>query len=201
MKDSKMEDFKKMCKKGLEWANSIEEHREKIAKEFSSYLESLDGSDREAILAKEQEKPIWSADDMALSPPKMGQEYYLNGYTKCYWNGDKEDLYQLNRGQVFRKKKRGDLQEQKEEVDYLMKKMACESNSSNDWRKFGDPMISQESWHILYTKDEGFRLYNADRVIDFNKPYFRIEKDAQSCLDKLLEKYEGEKLRKIWGVE
>jgi hypothetical protein len=135
-----------------------------------------------------EEKPIWSADGILLN-----RDIFI----------DKIGEYYRYKGDFYKNKERADLERDRYEVDYIMKKMACEFRSDNDYRnslyKKGD------KFYIIYSMQhgsdfEGFFIENDYNKFPFNQAYFDTKESADNCLKKLLKKYGKEKLKLIFGV-
>lgn len=193
MKDKEMEEFKELCKKGLEWAKAIENKQEETIKEVQSYLENLDKDDTKAIV-EHQEKPLWSKDGMALKQPK--EFWLLLGSSITFENFD-DSCKEF----IFQTEERAELERDRREVDYTMKKMACESREDNDWR-YNDNLENLETSFITYRKIFFIsKLFKINQYKSFNTVYFNTEQDAQKCLDHLIEKYGEKRLKEIWGIK
>ena len=99
---------------------------------------------------------------------------------------------------VFRKtKEQTELEEERYEVSEFMKKMACESREDNDWR----PIYNAGQVFIIWNVRFQVSVMHSKLSNLFNISYFATKKDAQSCLDKLKEKYGDERLKEIWGIK
>jgi hypothetical protein len=101
--------------------------------------------------------------------------------------------------------KEAELERDRREVNYIMKKMACESREDNDWRfinKYGNKKYIIYLAKFLDGKTHNRMDFNIIKsyCTYFNQAYFNTEKDAQKCLDFLLEKYGKERLKEIWGI-
>jgi hypothetical protein len=142
-------------------------------------------------------KTIWSADGILL-----------NDYCCDYWIVDQDyiersyDPIHLNKHlkPVFRTKKRGGLERDRRYVDYIMKKMACESRDDNDWRYLFGRYLYLIEFNNVGNK-ACFRIHQNLNRQRFNEIYFYSNNSAQECLDHLLDKYGEKRLKEIWGVK
>jgi hypothetical protein len=143
-------------------------------------------------------KEIWSKDDLLLGKLECNRQSHCinqNGSIETVYN----DYDPSNR---FRTKERAELERDRREVDYIMKKMACESREDNDWKYCGYEHLRHANYRIYFNLKWGncFKIccsYN----VDFNQVYFNSEKDAQNCLNHLKEKYTEKRLKEIWGIK
>jgi hypothetical protein len=192
MKDKKMEEFKELCKKGLEWAKAVENKREETIKKVQSYLENL-GKDGTKAIVEHQEKPLWSKDGMALKQPK--EFWLLLGSSITFENFD-DSCKEF----IFQTEERAELERNRREVDYIMKKMACESREDNDWRfLFGTYNYIIEFSNKFNRVD--FKIEQTLGVQNLNQVCFNSNNSAQNCLDTLLLSYGEERLKEIWGIK
>lgn len=149
-------------------------------------------------MKEKEEKPIWSADGIALRNLKKEAIYwtvYLNFADDSTWDDTDCDKNRVKPGNVFKTEKRAELERDRREVDYIMKKMACESREDNDWKR-----PKEIGYRIIY---DGFNFFinSSLKFVEFNQAYFNAEQDAQKCLEFLLKKYTKERLKKIWGIK
>ncbi|PNX49908.1 MAG: hypothetical protein BV457_00275 [Thermoplasmata archaeon M9B1D] len=156
----------------------------------------------EKLFGKEEEKPIWSADDIALFDDLLQENCYIFDIKDVHNEGykTKKEIVGLPFN-MFKTKERAELERDRREVDYIMKKMACLSRKDNSWKR----ILKTEQFDVSnstlnkcgFIVQENTKDYTH---IGFNKAYFNTEQDAQKCLDCLLEKYGEDRLKEIWGI-
>jgi hypothetical protein len=157
-------------------------------------------------------KEIWSKDGMALSRKdvinsrnsKICLLQNSNIVVNVYDDSEDEEFRReiRNINSIFQTRKRAELERDRREVDYTMKKMACESREDNDWRHNKRACSLGVIKYAPVNEGAFFEaiVWDAEEYYSGKgEVYFRVKKDAQKCLDHLIEKYGEERLKEIWG--